>query len=80
MYSMSVFLLLNALCSEINSQMQRFLWGHQANESKVHWMSWEHMERSKKIKIRNLLENTWHWDVPDCIKNIVTMEHSALVG
>jgi hypothetical protein len=77
MYSMSVFLLLNVLCSEINSQMQRLWWGHQANESKVHWISCERMGRSKKIEIRNLLENTWHWDVPDCYPGL---EHSALVG
>jgi hypothetical protein len=30
--------------------MQRFWWGHMAKESKVHWMSWEKMGRSKAIK------------------------------
>jgi hypothetical protein len=45
-YSMSVFLLPKTLCQEINAQMQKFLWGHQ-NKSKVHWMSWSRLGRSK---------------------------------
>jgi hypothetical protein len=42
-YSMSVFLLPKTLCLEINYLMQKFWWGHQANESKIHWMSWSRM-------------------------------------
>jgi hypothetical protein len=41
-YCMSVFLLPKSLCSEVNSLMQQFWWGHQ-NKSKVHWMSWSRM-------------------------------------
>ena len=35
-YSMSVFMLPKTLCSDINSMMQTFWWGHQANEARVH--------------------------------------------
>jgi hypothetical protein len=27
--------------------MQSFLWGHLSNDSKIHWMSWPKMGRSK---------------------------------
>jgi hypothetical protein len=46
-YCMSVFLLPKALCKDITSMMQKFWWGHQANQSKIHWMSWEKMGVSK---------------------------------
>jgi hypothetical protein len=39
-YSMSVFLLPKALCIELNSMMQKFWWGHQTNDKRIHWMSW----------------------------------------
>jgi aspartokinase len=35
-YSMSVFLLLKALCNDLNSLMQRFWWGHQSNDNRIH--------------------------------------------
>lgn len=38
---MSVFLLAATLCKELNGMMQKFWWGHQANMSKIHWMSYE---------------------------------------
>jgi len=44
---MSVFQLLLSLCKEINGMMQKFWWGHMTNNSKIHWMSWERMWRSK---------------------------------
>jgi hypothetical protein len=47
-YCMSVFLLLKSLCSEINSQMQKFWWSHYKKESGIHWMSWRRMGLSKK--------------------------------
>jgi hypothetical protein len=47
-YSMSVFLLPNSLCKELNGLMQRFWWGHKENNSKIHWMSWEKMGVSKE--------------------------------
>jgi hypothetical protein len=46
-YTMSVFLLPNSLCKELNSLMERFWWGHKDNNSKIHWMSWEKMGVSK---------------------------------
>jgi hypothetical protein len=39
-YIMSVFLISKALCSEINSLMQRLWWGHKENDKRIHWMSW----------------------------------------
>ncbi|XP_059436301.1 uncharacterized mitochondrial protein AtMg00310-like [Corylus avellana] len=47
-YSMSVFLLPKALCSNINSMMQKFWWGHKSNESRIHWMSWERLGDNKE--------------------------------
>jgi hypothetical protein len=38
-YSMSIFLLPKGLCTDINSMMQKFWWGHKENDSKIHWMS-----------------------------------------
>jgi len=48
-YSMSVFLLPISLCRDLGGMMQRFWWGHMANESRVHWMSCEKMGRSKAM-------------------------------
>jgi ribonuclease HI len=48
-YSMNVFLLPRALCVEINKQMSKFWWSHQANNSRIHWMSWERMGLSKEV-------------------------------
>jgi beta-mannanase len=47
-YSMSVFLLPKTLCMEINSLMQKFWWGHQEKELRIHWMRWEKLGISKK--------------------------------
>jgi hypothetical protein len=46
-YSMSVFLLPQKLCMDINSMMQKFWWGHKENDSKIHWMSWKKLGSSK---------------------------------
>ncbi|XP_059431508.1 uncharacterized protein LOC132165013 [Corylus avellana] len=46
-FCMGVFRLPKALCKEINSVMVRFFWDHQANETKIHWMSWSKMGLSK---------------------------------
>jgi hypothetical protein len=35
-YSMSVFLLLITLCKDMNRMMQKFRWGHIANDSEIH--------------------------------------------
>lgn len=45
---MSVFLLPKVLCTEINSLMQKFWWGHQTNEHQIHLMNWEKLGMSKK--------------------------------
>jgi hypothetical protein len=46
-YSMSVFPLTKGLCSDINSMMKNFWWGHQENKSYVHSMSWSRMGTPK---------------------------------
>lgn len=46
-YSMSIFLLAKALCTDINSMMQQFWWGQKKNEKHVHWMSWEKLGVAK---------------------------------
>jgi hypothetical protein len=46
-YNMSMFLLQNNLCKEINRMMQNFWSGHKENFSKIHWMSWERMGVAK---------------------------------
>jgi hypothetical protein len=46
-YSMSVFLLPVSLCKDLNRLMQSFWWGHLSNDSKIHWMSWSKLGRSK---------------------------------
>jgi hypothetical protein len=42
-YSMNIFLLPKGLCYEINALMQKFWWGNQENDSKIHWMKWSRM-------------------------------------
>jgi hypothetical protein len=57
-YCMSVFLLPVTLCQDLNSMMQSFRWGHMSKESKIHWMSWEKLGRSKStggLGFRDLL-------------------------
>lgn len=44
---MSVFSLPKGLCNDINFLMQKFWWGHQENESQIHWMSWGKMGVAK---------------------------------
>jgi hypothetical protein len=46
-YCMSVFKLPKALCSEINSLMMNFFWGHKEKNKRIHWMSWRKMSLSK---------------------------------
>jgi hypothetical protein len=48
-YSMSVFLFPISLCRDLEGMMQRFWWGHMANDSRVHWMSWKRMGRAKTM-------------------------------
>lgn len=46
-YCMSAFLMPKVLCSNINSFMQKFWWGHQSNSSGIPWMSWSRMGITK---------------------------------
>jgi hypothetical protein len=46
-YIMSIFMLPKGLNLEINTLMQKFWWGHQKNDSRIHWMSWSKMKVSK---------------------------------
>jgi len=48
-YCMGIFQLPIGLCKEINHLMQKFWWNHMSQSSKIHWMSWEKLSRSKAI-------------------------------
>jgi hypothetical protein len=45
--TMSVFLLPKVLCTNINSMMSRFWWGHKEKDSSIAWISWDKIRRSK---------------------------------
>ena len=42
---MGVFMLRKVLCSEVNSMMAKFFWGHK--DKCIHWMSWSNLSFSK---------------------------------
>ena len=46
-YTMSVFQLPKKLCTDINSMMSKFWWGHKGNDATIAWMSWEKLGRTK---------------------------------
>lgn len=46
-YSMGVFQLPITLCKELNQMKQQFWWSHMSKNSKIHWMSWSKLGRSK---------------------------------
>lgn len=46
-YTMSIFQLPKSLCRRINSLMTKFWWGHKDNYSRVAWLSWNKISRSK---------------------------------
>jgi dipeptide/tripeptide permease len=46
-YIMSVFLLPKVLCNELNSMIQKFWRGHQANDKHIHCMSWARLGVAK---------------------------------
>ena len=46
-YSMNIFQMPKALCSKINSLMQKFWWSHQRKNSSIPWMSWSRMGVAK---------------------------------
>lgn len=47
-YPMTIFKFPKTLCQEINSEIARFWWSQQEDESRIHWISWDKMGRSKK--------------------------------
>jgi hypothetical protein len=49
-YCTGVFQLPISLCKELNQMMQNVWWNHMSQTSKIHWMSWEKMGRSKAIR------------------------------
>lgn len=53
---MSMFQLPKTRCNQINSLMQKFFRGTKKNASKIHWMSWAKMGRSKHMGGLGLLE------------------------
>ena len=44
---MSCFQLPKGLCDEIESMMRRFWWGQRGQESKIDWVSWRKLCKSK---------------------------------
>jgi hypothetical protein len=48
-YCMCIFQLPISLCKNINGMMQRFLWNHMSKTSKIPWMSWDRLSRSKSM-------------------------------
>ena len=56
-YTMSCFLILKGLCEEIKGMIRKFWWGQRQEESKIVWVSWEKMCKSKSnggMGFRNL--------------------------
>lgn len=45
--SMSVFLMPKTLCKALNSLMNKFWWGHKANQSRISWTNWARLGVSK---------------------------------
>jgi hypothetical protein len=48
-YCMGVFQLPISLCKDINSMMQNFWWSQLNKKSRIHWLSWDRMGRSKSV-------------------------------
>ena len=46
-YTMSCFLLPKSLCDEIEGMMRKFWWGQREQESKIAWISWKKLCKSK---------------------------------
>ena len=46
-YTMSCFQIPKSFCDEIEAMMRKFLWGQRGQESKIAWVSWKKMCKSK---------------------------------
>ena len=46
-YTMSCFMLLNALCHDLNSMVSQFWWGQKDKEQKMAWTLWDNLCRPK---------------------------------
>lgn len=46
-YAMSVFYLTREFCDELSALIGRFWWSQQDNESKIHWLGWKTLTKSK---------------------------------
>ena len=46
-YTMSCFQLPKGLCDDIEGMMRRFWWGQHGQESRIAWVSWKHLCKSK---------------------------------
>ena len=46
-YTMSCFQIPKSLCDEIEAMMRKFWWGQRGQESKIAWVSWKKMCKSK---------------------------------
>ena len=47
-YSMSVFIIPQALCDSINSIMANYWWGKSKDEKKIHWINWKKLCTNKE--------------------------------
>ena len=46
-YTMSCFLLPKSLCDEIEGMMRKFWWGQREQESRIAWINWKKLCKSK---------------------------------
>ena len=46
-YTMSCFQLTKGLCGDLEGMMRRFWWGQRQQKSKIAWVSWKKMCKSK---------------------------------
>ena len=46
-YTMSCFQIPKSICDDIEGMMRKFWWGQRGSESKVAWVSWKKMCKSK---------------------------------
>jgi hypothetical protein len=46
-YAMSCFKLPSTLCNDLERYMRNFWWGHHGEKQKIHWVSWENLQKQK---------------------------------